>query len=126
MGRLVRVRGESSYEHVLDLEKNPWAEEQIRKGSLEILEELDELPPDPWAEPVKKAAKKTEGDALLAALKKADLVAKAEELGVEIDPSATKAEIVAAIEAKVAEVADSSEDTQSTEGESEDPAGGEA
>ena len=49
MARLVRVQGESEYTHVLDLDLNPWAEEQIARKTLRVVEELDGLPPDPWA-----------------------------------------------------------------------------
>ncbi len=49
MARFVRVQGESAYTHMLDLDLNPWAEDQIASGRLKVIEELDELPPDPWA-----------------------------------------------------------------------------
>lgn len=49
MTRLVRVKGESDYEHVLDLDRNPWAEDQIAAEKLTVVEELDKLPADPWA-----------------------------------------------------------------------------
>jgi len=55
---LVKVRGESAYEHVLDLDKNPWARERIATGSLQIVEELDGLPADPWAEQAPRRGRK--------------------------------------------------------------------
>lgn len=56
MAKLVMVQGDGP-KWLIDLEKNPDIKERIDSGELRVVEELDELPPDPWA-PVKKATPK--------------------------------------------------------------------
>lgn len=99
MARLVKVRGESAYEHVLDLERNPWAEERIASGSLTVVEELDELPPDPWAKKTVKQSKGESGEKPLAKMNHNELSAVLDAEQIDQGEAQTKREIVAVIEA---------------------------
>ena len=99
MARLVRVRGESAYEHVLDLDRNPWAEERITSGSLTVVEELNELPPDPWAKKTIKQSRGESAEKPLAKMNHDELGAVLDAEQIDTGEASTKREIVAVIEA---------------------------
>lgn len=60
MARLVMVQGEGEAEHLIDLDKNPWADDLIAAGALTVVATLGELPPDPWGQKPRRA--KAAGD----------------------------------------------------------------
>lgn len=113
MARLVRVRGESAYVHVLDLDLNPWAEDQITAKKLTVVEELDKLPADPWAKKTVKQSRGKSAEKPLAKMNHDELGAVLDAEQIDKGEASTKREIVAAIEAALELVATEVEPAES-------------